>query len=59
MPRGFGMELIERGIRFELKGDATIEAVDGHLHCRIVVPAEVENLALAPPQKASEARGTS
>ncbi len=37
--RGFGTELIERGIRFELQGEAKLEAADGGLHCRIVIPA--------------------
>jgi CheB methylesterase len=42
--RGFGAELIERGIRFELQGEAKLEAVDRGLHCRIVVPANPEYL---------------
>ena len=29
--RGFGTELIERGIRFELQGEAKLDAVDGGL----------------------------
>jgi two-component system CheB/CheR fusion protein len=37
--RGFGTELIERGIRFELQGEAKLGVVDGGLHCRIVIPA--------------------
>jgi len=41
---GFGTELIERGIRFELQGEAKLEAVNGGLHCRIVIPANRENL---------------
>jgi two-component system CheB/CheR fusion protein len=44
--RGFGMELIERGIRFELQGEAKLEMVNGGLHCRIVVPANPQNLTL-------------
>jgi two-component sensor histidine kinase len=43
--RGFGSELIERGIRFELQGEATLETVDGSLQCRIVIPADPEHLA--------------
>jgi two-component system, chemotaxis family, CheB/CheR fusion protein len=43
--RGFGTELIERGVRFELQGDATLQAVDGGLQCRIVIPANPEYLA--------------
>ena len=41
---GFGTELIERGIRFELEGEAKIETVNGGLHCRIVIPANPQNL---------------
>jgi two-component system, chemotaxis family, CheB/CheR fusion protein len=41
---GFGTELIERGIRFELQGEAKIETVNGGLHCRIVIPANPQNL---------------
>jgi two-component sensor histidine kinase len=37
--RGFGTELIERGIRFELQGEAELGVVDGGLHCRIAIPA--------------------
>ncbi|MGH7046444.1 MAG: chemotaxis protein CheB [Stellaceae bacterium] len=37
--RGFGLELIERGIRFELQGEAKIGAVDGGLDCKITIPA--------------------
>jgi two-component system, chemotaxis family, CheB/CheR fusion protein len=36
--RGFGAELIEHGIRFELQGEATLEAVAGALHCTISIP---------------------
>ena len=41
---GFGTELIERGIRFELQGEAKLETVNGGLHCRIVIPANPQNL---------------
>jgi two-component system, chemotaxis family, CheB/CheR fusion protein len=41
---GFGTELIERGIRFELEGEARLETVNGGLHCRIVIPANPQNL---------------
>jgi two-component system CheB/CheR fusion protein len=44
---GFGTELIERGIRFELQGEAKLETVNGGLRCRIVIPAIPENLALS------------
>jgi len=46
--RGFGTELIERGIRFELQGEAKLETVDGALHCRIIIPAEPQYLAFGP-----------
>ena len=50
--RGFGSELIERGIRFELQGEAKLEAVDGSLQCRIVIPADPEHLTFrAPPAR--------
>jgi two-component sensor histidine kinase len=41
---GFGTELIERGIRFELQGEAKLGVVDGGLHCRIVVPANPQHI---------------
>ena len=41
---GFGTELIERGIRFELQGEARLETVNGGLHCRIAIPATSQNL---------------
>jgi two-component system CheB/CheR fusion protein len=46
---GFGTELIERGIRFELQGEAKLETVNGGLHCRIVIPANPQNLTFGPP----------
>jgi two-component sensor histidine kinase len=42
--RGFGADLIEKGIRFELEGDATLEIVDGALRCRIGLPARLDLL---------------
>jgi two-component system CheB/CheR fusion protein len=42
--RGFGTDLIERGIRFELQGEAKLKAVDGGLNCRLVIPANLEHL---------------
>jgi two-component system CheB/CheR fusion protein len=42
--RGFGTELIERGIPFELQGEAKLEVVDGALRCRISVPASPDLL---------------
>jgi two-component sensor histidine kinase len=52
MKRGFGTELIERGIRFELQGEAKLGVVDGRLHCRIVVPANPQYINFgAPPDR--------
>jgi two-component system, chemotaxis family, CheB/CheR fusion protein len=45
--RGFGTELIERGIRFELQGQAKLGVVDGGLHCRIVIPANPQSITFA------------
>jgi two-component system CheB/CheR fusion protein len=47
--RGFGTELIERGVRFELQGEAKLDVVDGGLQCRIVIPADPRHLAFGPP----------
>jgi two-component system CheB/CheR fusion protein len=47
--RGFGTELIERGIRFELQGEATLGAVDGGLQCRIVIPGNPQYLTFGSP----------
>jgi two-component sensor histidine kinase len=41
---GFGTELVERGIRFELQGEAKLEAADGGLDCRIIIPADPKYL---------------
>ena len=48
--RGFGTELIERGIRFELQGEAKLGVVDGGLQCRIVIPANPQHLAFGSPR---------
>ena len=48
-PRGFGTELIERGIRFELQGEATLQAVDGGLNCRIIIPANPQYITFGSP----------
>jgi two-component system CheB/CheR fusion protein len=55
LPRhGFGTELIQRGVRFELQGEATLETVDGNLHCKIVIPADPKYLIFASsPDRAS------
>jgi two-component system, chemotaxis family, CheB/CheR fusion protein len=42
---GFGTELIERGVRFELHGEAKLEVVSGGLRCWIVVPAKPEYMS--------------
>jgi two-component system CheB/CheR fusion protein len=42
--RGFGTELIERGIRFELQGETEIGVVDGGLHCRMVIPVNPQHI---------------
>ena len=47
---GFGTELIERGIRFELQGEARLETVNGGLHCRIVIPANPQNMTFGSSQ---------
>jgi two-component sensor histidine kinase len=50
--RGFGTELIEKGIEFELQGHATLEIADGGLQCRISVPARFDLLTFGttPPR---------
>jgi two-component system CheB/CheR fusion protein len=45
--RGFGTHLIERGIPFELQGEARLEVIDRALHCTISVPASPANLTFA------------
>jgi two-component system, chemotaxis family, CheB/CheR fusion protein len=47
--RGFGTELIEEGIRYELHGQAKIEVIDGSLQCRIMIPADPDRLVFASP----------
>jgi two-component sensor histidine kinase len=49
--RGFGTELIERGVRFELEGETEIGVVDGGLHCRIVIPVNPQNIVGTPSDK--------
>ena len=44
--RGFGTELIEKGVPFELQGDAILNVVDGGLQCRISVPAKPDLLTV-------------
>jgi two-component sensor histidine kinase len=47
--RGFGTELIERGIRFELQGEAKLEILDGGLSCKIIIPANPRYLTFGSP----------
>ena len=50
LPRqGFGTELIERGIRFELQGEAELGVLNGGLHCRILIPANPQYIDFGPP----------
>ena len=51
--RGFGTELIERGVRFELQGETEIGAVDGGLHCRIVIPVNPRHVIVGTPSARS------
>jgi two-component sensor histidine kinase len=53
---GFGTELIERGISFELQGQGKLDVVDGALHCTISVPADPEHLAFASAPSMSKLR---
>lgn len=47
--RGFGTELIQRGVRFELQGEATLGAVDGGLQCKIVIPENPQYVTFGSP----------
>jgi two-component sensor histidine kinase len=47
--RGFGTELIERGVRFELQGETEISVADGGLHCRIVIPVKPQHIIVGTP----------
>ena len=49
MKPGFGTELIERGLRFELQGEAKLEAVDGALRCLMTIPADPDRLVFVSP----------
>jgi two-component system CheB/CheR fusion protein len=49
--RGFGTELIERGIRFELQGEAKLEVAKGSLLCRIIIPADPKYLSFGAPDR--------
>ncbi|HEY2541408.1 MAG TPA: CheR family methyltransferase [Stellaceae bacterium] len=52
--RGFGMELIERGLRFELQGETSVEVVDGSLRCRMIIPADSERIVFVSPSEQTE-----
>jgi len=52
--RGFGTRLIERGIPFELQGEAKLEVIDRALHCKIRVPASPANLTFTVGPSAPE-----
>jgi two-component sensor histidine kinase len=58
MKPGFGTELIERGLRFELKGDAKLEAVDGSYQCHMIIPGDPERLVFVSPSEWPEQEGT-
>jgi two-component system CheB/CheR fusion protein len=47
--RGFGTELIERGVRFELEGETEIGVADGGLHSRIVIPVNPQHIIVGTP----------
>jgi two-component system, chemotaxis family, CheB/CheR fusion protein len=53
---GFGSELIERGIRFELEGEAELDTSTGALHCRIVIPAKPEYLTFGVPPESERTK---
>jgi two-component sensor histidine kinase len=52
--RGFGMELIERGLRFELQGETRVEIVDGSLQWRMIIPADSERIVFVSPSGQTE-----
>jgi two-component system CheB/CheR fusion protein len=45
--KGFGMNLIERSISYELDGEVEVEFGDDGLFCRIVIPLAPDNFQLA------------
>jgi two-component system CheB/CheR fusion protein len=58
--RGFGTELIERGIRFELQGEAKLELANGGLLCRIMIPADPRYVSVSsPPDKSAREEAAS
>jgi two-component system, chemotaxis family, CheB/CheR fusion protein len=54
---GFGTELIERGLRFELQGEAKLEVVDGSVQCRMIIPADPERIVFLSPAERPEDSG--
>ncbi len=52
--RGFGTELIERGISYELHGEARLEIVEGAVRCTITIPESPEPSAFALAANAEE-----
>ncbi|HZU89458.1 MAG TPA: chemotaxis protein CheB [Stellaceae bacterium] len=51
--RGFGTELIERSIPFELKGEATLEIVDKSVRCTLVIPENPEHFTFGSTARAA------
>jgi two-component system CheB/CheR fusion protein len=58
MKPGFGTELIERGLRFELKGNAKLEAINGSLQCHMIIPGDPERLVFVSPNEWPEGEET-
>jgi two-component system CheB/CheR fusion protein len=51
--RGFGMELIERSIPFELKGEVTLEIADKAVRCTIAIPENPEHFTFGSAARAA------
>jgi PAS domain S-box-containing protein len=54
--RGFGMELIERTLAYELGGETTLAFMPTGLHCRIVLPLSDEITVIASDPTGDAAR---
>ncbi|MGH7088747.1 MAG: sensor histidine kinase, partial [Stellaceae bacterium] len=52
--RGFGTELVERSIPFELQGEARLEIVDKAVRCTIAIPATPDHFQFGPTAKAAD-----
>jgi two-component system CheB/CheR fusion protein len=50
---GYGVELIERSIPFELKGEVTLEIVDKAVRCTIVIPENPEHYTFGSTARAA------